>query len=106
MRIPLHRLRAWTTRKRHLLPMMLAETAPLDLRIVGRTLLHAALVGLAAGAAGAAFFAALEGVQHLLLHDLAGYQPLRAHGEAIVTRDVETAFRPWLLLFLPAVGGL
>jgi CIC family chloride channel protein len=106
MRIPLHRLRAWTTRNRHLLPMLLAESAPLDLRIVGRTLLHAALVGLAAGAAGAAFFAALEWVQRGLLEQLAGYQPLRAHGETLVTHEISTPFRPWLLLILPAAGGL
>ena len=34
--------------------------APLELRLVGRTLLHAALVGAAAGAVGALFFYGLE----------------------------------------------
>src|SRR3954471_11121071 len=106
MRIPLDRLRAWTTRNRRLLPILLAENAPLDLRIVGRMLLHAALVGLAAGLAGAAFFAALEWVQHFVLEQLAGYVPLRAHGERILSNATTTPFRPWLLLVLPALGGL
>jgi len=41
--------------------------APLELRIVGRTLLHAAIVGVAAGLIGAVFFAGLEAGQRLLL---------------------------------------
>jgi chloride channel protein, CIC family len=88
------------------LPLLFAETAPLDLRLVGRTVLRAALVGAAAGLAGAAFFAALEYLQVFLLEYLVGYEPLRADGETFVSGLVEQPFRPWLLLFLPAVGGL
>src|SRR3954470_12358693 len=58
-------------------------TPPLDLRILGRTLVQAALVGLAAGLVGAAFFAGLEHTQALLLERWAGYVPLRAHGEKL-----------------------
>lgn len=101
---------AWTrlfAKDRALLPIVFAETAPLDLRIVGRVVLHAVLVGLTAGLAGAAFFAALEYVQHFLLEDLAGYVPLRAHGEASVVPETEQGeFRPWLLLLLPGIGAL
>ena len=43
-------------------------------------LFHAALVGVAAGFAGALFFGGLEYVQRFLLEDLAGYTVLRAHG--------------------------
>jgi CIC family chloride channel protein len=97
----------WTRRNRGLLPAVFAETAPLDLRIVGRTLFHAALVGVAAGLAGAAFFGGLEYVQRLVLEDLAGYQTLRAHGERFAAHDGgTTVFRPWLLFLLPALGGL
>src|SRR5579862_9948051 len=78
------RLRALTTfRGRSLLPSFLSDDAPLDLRFVSRTLLHAATVGVAAGFAGAAFYASLEYVQRLLLEGLAGYSPLRADGERI-----------------------
>ena len=63
----------WSQRNRTLLPIVFAETAPLDLRIVGRMLFHAALVGAAAGLAGAAFFAAVEYLQRFLLEDLAGW---------------------------------
>lgn len=98
--------RYWAERNRRVLPVILSQTAPLDLRIMGRMLLHAALVGLAAGAAGAAFFAALEHLQTFLLEEVAGYAPLRAHGEALVAHEHAGTFRPWLLLLLPAAGGL
>jgi chloride channel protein, CIC family len=91
---------------RGLLATLLPEASPLDLRILGRTLLHAAVVGAAAGLVGAAFFAALEGVQRLLLELGAGYRPLRAHGENFLPHVPHGEFRPWLLLVLPAAGAL
>lgn len=96
----------WSKRNGSLLPIIFAETAPLDLRIVGRMLFHAALVGMAAGFAGAAFFGALEYVQSLLLEDIAGYTVLRAHGETFAAPSEPPQFRPWLLVLLPALGGL
>jgi CIC family chloride channel protein len=80
--------------------------APLELRLLGRVLLHAAVVGIAAGLVGAAFFAGLERAQRLLLEGLAGFTPLRARGEAIALSGTEVPFRPWLLALLPAAGGL
>jgi CIC family chloride channel protein len=92
---------------RDLLTSILREATPADLRVVGRTLLHAALVGLAAGLAGAAFFAMLEVVQRLVLEDLGGYRPLRASGETFLPELTNLRhFRPWLLALLPAAGAL
>jgi CIC family chloride channel protein len=92
---------------REFLTTILKEATPPDLRIVGRTLVHAALVGLAAGLIGAAFFAGLEVVQRLVLEDLGGYRPLRAHGETFLPELTNVrVFRPWLLLIMPAVGAL
>ena len=92
---------------RELLTTILKEAAPADLRIVGRMLLHAAIVGVAAGLMGAAFFAALEIVQRLILEDLGGYRPLRAHGETFLPELANLGrFRPWLLAIVPAVGAL
>jgi len=84
----------------------IANNAPLDLRIVGRTLLHAAAVGVAAGLAGAAFFAGLEYFTRAVLEELAGYIPLRADGETFAAGAGAHAFRPWLLVLLPGLGGL
>jgi CIC family chloride channel protein len=83
----------------------MAEAAPLDLRFVGRTLLHTALIGLGAGLIGAAFFAALEWVQYFLLEMLGGYVPLRAAGERIIEERGTRPFRPWLVMILPAIGA-
>jgi CIC family chloride channel protein len=83
-----------------------APASPLDLRLLGRTLLHAALVGCCAGIVGAIFFAALEVGQTLLLEGLAGYVPARARGEALLGDAAAPPFRPWALALLPALGGL
>ena len=106
-RVQLSRVRGWwLAQNKVLLPLWSAATGPLDLRIVGRTLLHAALVGVAAGLMGALFFGALEWVQRFLLEDLAGYVPLRAHGERFAASEATHPFRWWLLWMLPALGGL
>ena len=92
---------------RELLTTILREATPPDLRIVGRTLTHAAIVGAAAGLMGAAFFATLELVQRLVLEDLGGYRPLRASGETFLPELTHIIhFRPWLLALLPAIGAL
>jgi CIC family chloride channel protein len=88
------------------LAVLWSPAAPLDLRILGKTLLHAALVGTIAGLIGAAFFAGLEVAQRLLLKGLAGYEPLRARGETFLGAAAAHPLRPWLLALLPALGGL
>ncbi len=107
MRSTLIRLWAWwRERNRAIFPAIFAESAPLDLRLLGRTLLQAAAVGIVCGIVGAVFFAALEQAQRLMLEGLAGYRPLRASGELIHARSTPATFRPWLLVLLPALGGL
>ncbi|HEX8910297.1 MAG TPA: chloride channel protein, partial [Anaeromyxobacteraceae bacterium] len=85
---------------------LVGEDAPLDLRIVGRTLLQAGLVGIVAGLIGAAFFASLEVAQRFLMSGLAGFATLRARGERFEAPRVVGMFRPWMLAALPALGGL
>jgi CIC family chloride channel protein len=78
----------------------------LEFRFLGRMLLHAALVGAVAGSVGSLFFVTLEIAQRYLLEDLAGYLPLRAHGELAAGKPLGTPFRPWLLMILPGLGAL
>ena len=92
--------RRWNLRNGLLAPLLFAEAAQVDLRIVGRTLLHAALVGLAAGLVGAGFFAGVEYTQNLLMEGLAGYVPLRASGERFAAAVHPSTFKPWLLALL------
>jgi CIC family chloride channel protein len=84
-----------------------ATPRPIELQILGRVLLHSALVGAAAGLLGSIFFAGVEGMQRVGLEELTGYVPLRAAGEGILGEVVsKTHFRPWLLLVFPAIGAL
>jgi chloride channel protein, CIC family len=102
------RVAAWLAqqRRRARLPLLFSDDGPLDLRIIGRALLQAAAVGVACGLLGALFLTLLDRTQHLVLVSLAGYQPLRAQGELAPGHGSMPPFRPWLLLVLPAVGGL
>jgi CIC family chloride channel protein len=90
---------------RSLFALLVPEEPPLELQIVGRTLLHAALVGLLAGVVGSAFLGTLEWVAHWLLEDGCGYTPLRAAGE-ISHEATDTPLRWYLLILVPAVGGV
>ncbi len=84
---------------------MLREATPVEVQILGRTLLHAALVGVAAGFLGSGLLWALGALEHVLLEQGAGYVPLLAAGEH-GSPPSGTPFRPWLLALLPAVGAL
>jgi CIC family chloride channel protein len=82
------------------------DKGPIELQLVGRMLIHSALVGAAAGLAGSIFFGALELAQRLVLEDFAGYVPLRAAGEILLEQKRSPHFRPWILWAIPALGAL
>ena len=81
-------------------------STPLELQLLGRTLLHSILVGAAVGLAGSLLYRALEFAEHALLERLGGYETLRAAGEELTDPAERGPFRPWLLAFLPAMGAL
>jgi CIC family chloride channel protein len=81
--------------------------APIEFQILGRVLLHSALVGAAAGLLGSLFFFAVEGIQRICLEGWTGYVPLRAGGERLLSEVWRPPpFRPWLLFIIPAAGAL
>jgi CIC family chloride channel protein len=86
------------------------ETAirTLELRHLGRTLLHCILVGIAVGLVACVFYLGLQWGEHLLLEKLAGYRPLRPAGEHVVELPwwKGRPFTPWVLVLVPAFGGL
>ena len=82
-------------RVRSLFRSATVPSSPIELQLLGRMLLHSALVGFAAGIACSAFFGALEIAQRLVLERLAGYVPLRAQGERLVDSFGMPLFRPW-----------
>lgn len=79
------------------------DRTPVDLRIVGRTLAHALVVGLGAGLIGVGFVLCLDALQRLLLENMVGYVPLRASGEE--AHAIGTSFRWWLVVPLLFLGG-
>jgi CIC family chloride channel protein len=91
---------------RGLVSLITPAQQPLELQIVGRTLLHAALVGLGAGVLGCAFFAGAELLQTALLEQVAGYEPLHAAGERVWNLEGSPILRQWLVLLIPALGAL
>jgi CIC family chloride channel protein len=91
---------------RGLVALIAPADQPLELQIVGRTLLHSAAVGLGAGILGCIFFAGAELLQTALLDMLAGYEPLHAKGERFWDIAGSTQLRLWLVLLIPAIGAL
>jgi CIC family chloride channel protein len=82
------------------------------LRSQGRLFGAAILVGIVAGLGAVLFAVACQVVLYVALEVGAGYRPVAPAGEARL-RSIETlekestrTFQPWLLLFIPAVGGL
>jgi CIC family chloride channel protein len=100
--IPLHPFRwfpeFWELGRKRLRPQA---------RLLGLSL----LVGIIAGLGGVVFHAATQVVSHYSLEEIAGYHPKGPRGEAQLfperTSEGPTpGFNPWLLLLVPAVGGL
>jgi CIC family chloride channel protein len=77
-------------------------------RTQARLLALAMLVGIVAGLGAVAFSVACQAVLRIGLDGVAGY---RAHGPNFEARvswipESDQIFRPWLLLFIPPIGGL
>ena len=79
------------------------------IRAQARLLGLAILVGIVAGLGAIVFYLATRIVEHYALGTIVGYhQPVRPGGESELgwLPVWVTAFRPWLLLIVPTVGGL
>ncbi len=72
----------------------------------GKWLFYFLLIGLIAGL-GSIFFQLLCNLgSHFFLDYMAGYRPVTPSGEPELFHATETMFNRWILLFLPALGGL
>src|SRR6516165_2222455 len=71
-------------------------------RLLGLSL----VVGVVSGVGAIAFFAACQLVFHYALDVGAGYHPHAPGGEPPLLGDTDSTFRPWMLLLVPALGGL
>ncbi len=77
-----------------------------DIAVAGRWLFNFILIGLIAGL-GSVVFHYLCGLGvHYFLDLMAGYRPDAPAGEHHLLPPTNTVFNPWILLLLPAAGGI
>ena len=76
------------------------------MRDLGKGIGLAALVGVVAGLGGVGFHFLCHVVAQWGLGAMAGYHPGGVAGEVKVAQTFDAGFRPWMLIVVPALGGL
>lgn len=74
--------------------------------IAGKWTLYYVLIGLIAGLGSVAFQYLCQIGSHVFLDQMAGYSPPSPAGEPHLFSPTNTPFNRWILLFLPALGGI
>jgi CIC family chloride channel protein len=87
------------------LPAALAVLRTPELRKLGRTLYHAGVLGLFAGLMAAAFYVGTDFVTHDVYERFAGIVNPKTAGQ-VIRRDVAFERRSFLIVLIPALGGL
>ncbi|MEJ2719824.1 MAG: chloride channel protein [bacterium] len=77
-----------------------------NVRSIGRLIMFGAVVGVVAGLGAVLFYALCKVGQHYLLDGLAGYRPDEPAGEPPIFGATDTPFRRYMLILIPALGGL
>jgi len=72
----------------------------------GKRIFYYVLIGIIAGLGSILFHSMCQIGFHFLLDQMAGYRPPRPAGESHLLALTDTPFRRWVLLFLPALGGI
>ncbi len=72
----------------------------------GKWAFYFILIGLIAGLGSVVFHLLCQIGSHFLMDQLAGYRPPPPAGEAHLFAPSQTPFNRWILLFLPALGGI
>jgi len=77
-----------------------------ELKVAGKWLFRFVMIGIIAGC-GAILFHYLCGLgMHYFLDLMAGYRPDAPAGEHLLLPNTKTEFNRWILLILPALGGI
>lgn len=84
----------------------LTARIPVEFTRAGRWAVHFVLIGLIAGMGAVVFQYATQLGLHYFLDWMAGYRPPAPAGEHHLLPPTATPFNRWILLILPAVGGL
>jgi CIC family chloride channel protein len=85
---------------------ILRLAATFNVRSIGRYMIFAVVVGVVAGLGAVLFYLLVQLGQYFLLDMLAGYRPEEPAGEPSLIGHTATPFRRYLLILIPALGGL
>lgn len=77
-----------------------------NVRSVGRYMIFGVVVGIVAGLGAVAFYVLCQLGLHFFLDQLAGYRPEEPFGEPALFGHTDVPFRRYLLILIPALGGL
>ena len=77
-----------------------------DVTIAGKWLFRFVLIGIVAGFGAVIFHYLCSLGMHYFLDMMAGYRPDSPAGEHLLLPHTQTPFNRWVLLILPALGGL
>jgi CIC family chloride channel protein len=85
---------------------MLRLLEAFNLQSIGRYVIFAVIVGVVAGLGAVIFNMLCQAGMHFFLDQVAGYRPPEPYGEKQIFEHTTTPFRRYLLLVIPALGGL
>jgi len=86
--------------------MSFSKSKSVDLKYATKWMFYFVLIGIIAGF-GAVLFHYLCGLgMHYFLDMMAGYRPGNPAGEHLLLPHTDTPFNQWMLLILPALGGV
>ena len=77
-----------------------------DIAVAGRWLFYFVLIGIIAGCGAILFHYLCALGMHFFLDLMAGYRPGSPAGEHLLLPHTHTPFNKWILLILPALGGI
>ncbi len=79
----------------------------INLSNLGRIITFSVLVGIIAGLGAITLYVLIQFFTHYVLVKLAGYTFAKTYGEASIFKSESAGhFKRWMLLFLPAIGGI
>ena len=76
------------------------------LSLAGKRMAYFVLIGVIAGLGSIAFHYLCQIGSHGFMEWMAGYRPPAPAGESHLFHAIDVPFRRWMLLFLPAIGGI
>lgn len=77
-----------------------------NFRSMGVYMMYGVVVGVVAGLGAAAFYVMCQAGLHYFLDMGAGYRPDHPFGEPALFNPTDVPFRRYMLIFIPAIGGL